>query len=111
MRTLLFGLMVFGGIGCTQLQPIGPMAKLKGLPKAAPLPGAEPDAAPPALVTVPAPRPVPPATLITADDVSPENPYASVGKFLDEIENDRKTTLPAPKTAEVSVYKGGVKQN
>jgi hypothetical protein len=66
--------------------------------------------APPDPVTVPAPRPTPPALLITPGEVTAENPTAAAQKLMSEFEYDRKTIPEVPRTAEVSVYKGGVKQ-
>ena len=107
MRRLLIGLALLGGIGCTNVQPIGPLAKRMG-----PRPAEAKDKdVPPEPVTVAAPRPVPPAMLIVPGEVTPDNATAAAQKLGNEFEYDWKTLPPAPKTAEVSRYKGGVKQN
>jgi hypothetical protein len=49
--------------------------------------------------------------LIYPDEVSPENPQAAVQKLRNELESDGKNIPSPPMTAEVSRYKGGVKQN
>ena len=110
MKHLLFGLMLLSGVGCMNIQPIGPLAQKMGRPPSgAPLgPGDEAPA--PEVVTVTAPRPVPPALLITPGEVTPDNASSVTRKLMDEYEYDRKTIPPPSKTAEVSVYKGGVKQ-
>ena len=103
MKTLLFGMVLVGGVGCMNIQPVGPMAKMMGPPKAKPAavdPG-EPQ------VVVP-PKPVPPASLIQPSDVTNDNPHAAAQRLMSEFEADRKT-MSANKTAEVSRIKGGVK--
>jgi hypothetical protein len=107
MRALLFGLLVVGGVGCAQFQPVGPLAKTMGAPKGRPPSDKD---APPDPVTVPAQRPTPPALLITPGEVTAENPTAAAQKLMSEFEYDRKTMPAAPKTAEISVIKGGVPQ-
>jgi hypothetical protein len=107
MRHILLGLVFMVGTGCMNVQPIGPLAKMGGAPGGRPIPGVT-DGPEPA--TVQASRPVPPALLITPGEVTPENASIATRKLMDEYDYDRKN-LPAPsKTAEVSVYKGGVKQ-
>ena len=61
-------------------------------------------------MTVPAVKPTPPLNIIYPDEVSPENFQTSIQKLKNELETDRKNIPAAPLTAEVSRYKGGVKQ-
>lgn len=104
MRKFLLGMMLLAGVGCTNVQPIGPLAKRMGKPPAAK------DIDPPEPVTVPAPRPTPPAALIEPDEVTADTAAAAVQKLTNELDYDAKTFPPPPKTAEISRYKGGVKQ-
>jgi hypothetical protein len=106
MRKLLLGLMLLAGVGCTNVQPIGPLAKRMGKP-----PAANKDADPPEPVTVPAPRPAPPAALIEPDEVTADSAAASVQKLTNELDYDAKTLPPPPKTADISRNMGGVKHN
>lgn len=111
MRSLLFGLTLLSGVGCMQVQPVGPFAKWMAKPKEpTPLPESVKGAAAdePAVAVAPR-RPAPPAMLIVPDDVTPDNPTAAVDKLMNELEADQKTSLPT-KTAEISIIKGGVKQ-
>lgn len=105
MRTLLLGMMLLAGVGCTNIQPVGPLANRMGGPR----PAAK-DADPPEPVAVPAPRPTPPATLIEPGEVTADNAAAAAQKLTNEFEYDWKTLPPPPKTAEISRIRGGVKQ-
>jgi hypothetical protein len=104
MNKLLLASILLAGLGCTNIQPIGPLAKGKKAPPT----GKE-------LVereakTVAAPKPTPPAILIEPNEVTAENAAAAAQKIANEIDYDTKS-MPAPsKTAEVSRYKDGVKQ-
>jgi hypothetical protein len=100
MKSLLVGVVLLSGVGCMNITPLGPMAKVMPA-KPKPADPSEPQ-------IVPAPKPVPPASLIQPSDVTDDNPNAAVQKLLSELEADRKT-MPANKTAEVSRIKGGVK--
>lgn len=106
MKPLLFGL-VFAAVGCVQMQPVGPLAKITGTPGgAAPAAKADPeDPADAEVQTVPAPRPTAPATFVVPAEVEAQNPAAAAQKLRAEFESDRKT-LPAPRTSEVSVIRG-----
>ena len=106
MKTLVVGVLLIGGFGCTNLHPIGPLSRGKGLPPTGAL---EKDAPEPAMVA--APKPVPPAMLIVPGEVTSDNASAAAQKLANEFEYDWKTLSPPSKTAEVSHYKGGVKQN
>lgn len=105
MKAILLGLAVAAATGCVQMQPVGPLAKSTGTPKGA---AADKDDADP--VTVPAPRPAAPAMFIVPAEVSDADPGAAARKLMAEFDSDRKTLPAGPRTAEVSVYKGGVKQ-
>ena len=108
MKPLLFGLALLAGLGCAGkgLQPIGPLAKkmTKDQPPAAAEKVEKPE---PAVAS--APRPVPPAKLIEPEEVSADNPTLAAQKLLNEFDADRRSMPAAPRTAEVSQYKGGVK--
>src|SRR5437899_2187440 len=97
-------MLLLGGFGCTNLHPVGPLARGKSLPPTGAL---EKDAPEPVLAA--APKPVYPAMLIVPGEVNSDNASAAAQKLANEFEYDWKT-LPPPKTAEVSSYKGGIKQ-
>ena len=102
MKTFLFGLVLVGGAsGCLNVQPVGPLAKITGAPKGKPLTKDDLEQA-----TAPAPRPVPPAMLVTPGDVTAENADEIVRKSMVELQTDGKSTANVPL---VSEYKGGVK--
>jgi len=109
MTRILFGTALAAaigciGIGCTGIQPVGPMAKVFDTNEKSK------DATPTQPVTIPAPKPTPPLSIVTPDEVD-RDPYVAAQKLTTEFEADRKSMPSAPQTAEVSVYKGGVKQN
>jgi hypothetical protein len=104
MIRTFFGLALASAMGCSGFQVIGPLAKhyesgKTVLPPSAP---AEP-------ITVPAVKPTPPLSIVTPDEVE-RDPYLAAQKLTTEFETDRGTISKAPVTAEVSRYKGGVKQ-
>jgi hypothetical protein len=104
VRTLLFGLVLAAGAGCTSVQPVGPLAKYLGGKKPetkAAVPGME---TPPAAST--AARPTPPAVLITPGEVSADNPAAAAQQLTRELEYDQKTMQKGPI---ISAYKNGEK--
>lgn len=110
MTRLILGVCLATAIGCNSVQPIGPFAnKMKGSSKTQGKEAKDKDNPPPP-VNVPAVKPTPPMNLIYPDEVSPENPQASIQKLKNELESDQKNIPAAPLTAEVSRYKGGVKQ-
>lgn len=105
MRTLLLALPLIAGLGCTNMQPIGPLAKSKPPAKGA---AADPDIPPPPSEST-ARKPVPPAMLIVPGEVNTDNASAAAQKLANEFEYDWKTLPPPSKTAEVSRIKNGVK--
>jgi hypothetical protein len=110
MTRILAALTLSIAVGCTNVQPIGPFAdRMRGSPAGRGKPAKDSDG-PPAPVTVPAVKPTPPLNIIYPDEVTPENIQASIQKLKNELETDRKNIPAAPVTAEVSRYKGGVKQ-
>jgi hypothetical protein len=113
MTRLILGLLLSSAIGCSGMQPVGPFADKLGSspikPKGKPGKDTDKDAPPPP-VTVPAVKPTPPLNLIYPDEVLPENPQEAVYRLMSELEADRKSMPAPPRTAEVSHYKGGVKQ-
>ena len=110
MTRFILGIGLAMAIGCTSVQPVGPFAnKMGGSTEAKTKAGKDKDNPPPP-VTVPAVKPTPPLNLIYPDEVSSENPQASILKLKNELETDGKNITAPPMTAEVSRYKGGVKQ-
>jgi hypothetical protein len=80
------------------------MAKMLGTDGKKPIvPGAKATAEP---VTVPAPKPVPPAMLVTPGEVSDQNPQDATKKLREELDQDRRNLDAMPRPSEVSVYKG-----
>jgi hypothetical protein len=108
MIRIILGLGLLFAIGCKGVEAVGPFANkmqpAKGNSK-------KENDSPSPPVTVPAVKPTPPMNLIYPDEVSPENPQASIQKLKNELESDQKNIPTPPLTAEVSRYKGGVKQN
>ncbi len=93
------------GAGCLHVTPVGPMAKMLGSDeKKSNIEGAKP--APTDPVTVPAPKPVPPAMLVTPGEVSDQNPQDATKKLMEELEQDRRSMEAMPRPSEVSAYKG-----
>jgi hypothetical protein len=102
MKTFLIGLLLIGGAsGCLNVQPVGPLSKITGTPKSKPLTKDDLEQ-----VSASAPRPVPPAMLVTPGDVSAENADEIVRKSKLELQTDGKSTA---NVSLVSEYKGGVK--
>lgn len=97
----LFPALLLGAlIGCTGIQPVGPMSKMGGPPGRK---GADKDKdAPPDPVAVPAPKPTPPLNTTGPEDVNPDDPYQAVSKLQHELEADRKTIPMTPTTVQVS---------
>lgn len=103
MKKLLLALPLIAGLGCTNMQPIGPLAKSKP-------PAAQPDAdipPPPSESTVR--KPAPPTVLIVPGEVNSDNASAAAQKLANEFEYDWNSLPPPPKTAEVSRIRNGVK--
>jgi hypothetical protein len=96
---------LLGGVGCTNIHPTGPLAKVTGTPKTGPAIGplAKDTTAP---TTVQAQRPPRPAEMITPGEVSADNATAAARKLMSELEMDGKSV---PNVSHRSVYKGGVK--
>lgn len=105
MTRLLFGLALMVAIGCTGIQPVGPLAK-KGSSSGDSK--SDKDAGPPDPVVIPAPTPNPPKCLVHPEDVTEENVEFIRQQLLAEFEADRKTMPSVPVTVEVSEYKNGV---
>lgn len=105
MKTLFFSVVLMTALGCTNLQPTGPLAKVTGSPKSAPAVGPlAKDAAAP--TPVQAQRPPRPAEMITPGEVSAENASSAAQRLMNELEMDGKAI---PNVSHRSVYKGGVK--
>ena len=113
MTRLLCGMILSAAVvGCTGFQPVGPLAKPGHAPGKSVGKTDKPKDTdlPPEPITVPAVKPTPPVNWVDPTDVSID-PHGSAEKLMREYEADQKTILSAPKTAEISRYKGGVKQN
>jgi len=106
VKTLLFALGTLALVGCAGIHPVGPMAKVlpQPQPKAPPAPPVE------TVAKVPAVKPTPPTMYVTPGEVTVDNPYVAASKLTSELAADSKTGPNAPVTAEISRYKGGVKQ-
>jgi len=99
MTKLLLTSILLAGLGCTNIQPIGPLARGK---KASPITKEVPE---PEAKLVAAPKPTPPAILIEPSEVTADNAAAAAQKLANEFDYDMKS-MPAPsKTAEVSRVK------
>jgi len=114
VKKLTLGLlMLLPGVGCFHLQPVGPFAKelAKGPdPESRPAPGVTVTPAKDAgqgPVVQPAPAPPPPALLVTPGEVTEANYRQAVQRLTEELEADRKSMEAMPRTAEVSVVRGG----
>lgn len=106
MKKFLVGMTLLAGLGCTSVEPTGPLAKVTGTPKKAP----EKDSPSPSdPVTVAAPLPPRPAELATPGQVTAETAQAEARKLMQELEIDGKAIRHMPRTAEVSVIRDGVK--
>jgi hypothetical protein len=102
--TLLAGLafvVASSGLGCMTFRPVGPMKTV--FP-----PVAEKDEASAEPVLTRAPRPVPPALLVTPGEVTEGNYRQAVEKLKQELEQDRRSLESMPKPADVSVVKGRI---
>ncbi|QJW97970.1 hypothetical protein [Frigoriglobus tundricola] len=107
MKALLFAIGVSALVGCTGIRPAGPFVKEPSATK--------PAQSKPAVVSdpaalAPAPRPAAPTALVMPSEV-PIDPNAAAAKLTTELETDAKSQQSAPAIAEVSRYKGMVKQN
>jgi hypothetical protein len=91
--------------GCLNIQPVGPMARALGTPEK-PTPAIKGAVSTPDPITVPSPKPVPPAMLVTPGEVSELNPTDATKRQMEELEQDRRSMEAMPKTSEVSVIKG-----
>lgn len=105
MNKLYIGLVLLAGIGCTNIQPAGPLAKITGAPKTGPA-GGPLAKDPPAPAAVQSQRPPRPAEMITPGEVSADNATAAAQRLMSELEMDGKAI---PNVSHRSVYKGGVK--
>jgi hypothetical protein len=102
MIRFFFGVALMVAIGCTGIQPVGPLAKKGASPGGDSK--SEADAAAPDPVVIPAPKPTPPMCLIRPMDVTAENAEWSKQQLLAELEADRKSMRAMPVTVEVSEY-------
>jgi hypothetical protein len=114
MTRLLLALALGGmAVGCTGIHPVGPMAKMMGPGPGKAAPGKAKDKdkdEAPEPITIPAVKPTPPLNTTGPEDVTPDDPYFALHKLQQELEAEGQRTPPPPVTAEISRYKGGVKQ-
>jgi hypothetical protein len=110
MKKLLLTLALGTALGCTGIRPAGPFAKPPSASGSGKAKERDNDTTPEP-VTIPAVKPTPPLNTTGPEDVNPDDPYSAAQKLMNELEADRKTVPNVPKTAEISRYKGGVKQN
>lgn len=101
-------LLMVAVIGCSGIQPVGPLAKNGGSSSANPKLNA--DGTPPDPVIIPSPTPTPPKCLVRPEEVNADNAAQIQQQLKAELEADRKTMPSVPVTAEVSEYKGSLKQ-
>ncbi len=99
-RLLLIAAFAFTGLGCATIQPVGPMAKVF------PPKEKKDEATIPEPVVTQAPRPVPPALLVTPGEVTEANYQQAIDKLKQELEQDRRSLEAMPRSAEVSVIPG-----
>ena len=99
-RTILFAAVLMTGIGCAHIQPVGPMAKMF------PPKEKKDDALAMEPIVTQAPRPVPPAMLVTPGEVTEGNYQQAIDKLKQEMEQDRRSLESMPRTSEVSVIPG-----
>ena len=110
MTRLLLGFLLAALlIGCTSVTPVGIMAKKGSSPDAKGKKDKDKDD-PSEPVTVPAPKPTPPMNLVDASDVAAD-PNGSLQRLRSELDADKQTIPTSPTTAEISRYKGGIKEN
>lgn len=98
IRMLLIAALFVPSAGCLTVQPLGPMKNVF------PEKMTEPVAAEP--IVRQAPRPTPPAMLVTPGEVTEGNAAAVVEKLKQELEQDRRSLEAMPRASEVSVLKG-----
>jgi hypothetical protein len=100
MSRLLFGLaLIVAMVGCTNIQPVGPLAKQGGSKST---PKQDIDMAQSDPVVVPAPTPVTPKCLVRAEDVTADNTEFIQQQLQAEFEFDRKNMPTVPVTAEIT---------
>lgn len=105
MRPVAFGLLLTAGLGCVHIQPVGPLAQLRGLPANPPPGGAAPADEAPEPVVRPAPKPTPPALYVTPAEVTPLTADEAIKRLGQELDTDRRTMEAMPNISEVSVIK------
>ena len=90
MKKLLLGMVFLGGVGCMNIQPVGPLAKSMGSPKPKPkaLDPNEP-------IVVAAPKPVPPASLVSPGDCRGPAPDAGISGRTAGSAGTRMSAAPA----------------
>ena len=88
------------GTGCMTITPVGPMAKMF------PPKEKKEEAAVPEPIVTQAPRPVPPAMLVTPGEVTEGNYQQAIEKLKQEMEQDRRSLEAMPKTSEISAMPG-----
>lgn len=105
MKRFAILLPLLASLGCMSVQPVGPMAKMLNYQPTSAVAKDQAQSAPEPVIT-PAPRPVPPAMLVTSVEVTETNYRQAIEKLIQEMEQDRRTMDSMPKTAEVSYLPG-----
>jgi hypothetical protein len=85
--------------GCMTITPLGPMKKVFPTPDVS-------DTVAPEPIIQKAPRPLPPAMLVTPGEVTETNFQQVIEKLKQELEQDRRGMDAMPKTSEISVMRG-----
>jgi hypothetical protein len=99
---LIAAVLTLSGAGCLHVQPVGLGAKMIGVDEKKSNLGGKPVDEP---VTVQAPKPVPPAMLVTPGEVTDQNPQHATKKLMEELDQDRRNMEAMPRPSDVSVLK------
>jgi hypothetical protein len=100
MRIVVFATAALSVMGCTTFKPVGPLVKEVPITQQGqPLPAA---AYPATAARPPAVKPTPPTLLVTPEEIDASNARAIAAKLANELETDRKASVNAPVTVEVS---------
>lgn len=106
IRTLGLASALLVGVGCMNIQPVGPMAATLGVQETSQQPRALTAAAPeePAAVPemLPAPPPAAPSFLVTPEEIDASNADEMIQRLKRELETDRKAIDEMPNYSIVS---------
>jgi hypothetical protein len=96
--SLLLTALLVTSAGCLTIKPLGPMKNV--------FPDKKADEQVLEPIVQQAPRPTPPAMLVTPGEVAEGNSQAVIEKLKQELEQDRRSLDAMPKSSEVSFVKG-----